>query len=125
MNTNISSLEVGKVYRAKLIKTADVPNEKIIATMFLIESTGAHPVQIYSYKGRWPKETVLTWYKGKYKTDFKHRQELIDTYWYIWRCPDKPDFIEVIKRSDGLPSEGGDTDEWGFPIDMPDDALPF
>lgn len=128
MKTNLSSLEVGKVYRAKLEKSADIPNEKLIATRFLIETTGARPIQIYSYKNKWPRSTMLNWYQGKYKVALDHSDELIGTYWYIWRCPDNPDYLEVIKRSgDNSEHDSHDTDvdEWGFPINPPDDEVPF
>ena len=118
INTHIDHMIVGKVYVGEFVKTRDIPEEKVIATQFYVEELDDRPVQLFSYNGNRSKEEMENWYRGKYQTSYNFTEPLDGTKWYIWRAPDNPNFLSIIKRvkqSQVVTVNNDSVDAWGFP----------
>lgn len=124
MKNFVEQMEIGKVYKGEFIRSQDIPSEKVIATQFKI-SEDLQPIQIFSYAKNKSRNEMLQWYQGKYSRPLDYSDELVGSYWWIWKNPDRPEFLEVIRRSVKMQSfDNSNIDQWGFPIRQ-DDVIPF
>lgn len=97
LKTNLEKLEPGIVYEAELIKTKDIPEEKVIATQFYIPELDTKPIQVYNY-ARMNKTILESWYRGKYGAEYYESEKIEGTHWYIWRPPNNPAYLKVIEK---------------------------
>lgn len=92
---NVNNLEPGRLYIGKFNGAFDMEEQSFLAVEFeIVSQPSAKPLSGFYYN-RDGIQSALSQFRRFYQKDFLESDDLIGTYWWVIRRPDKP-FLWVL-----------------------------